>query len=191
MKYIQFKMMDLFILSLLAFGSEFLGYFLVEKLETPFYLSFSFAICFIAMVRWGVVGVITYVIAGISLFVLKDNGDNIAGSFFYEIVANAAICIPFIFFINKNKNVIVGKMLNVVIVLMLCVLCLTVSKGVVLLITEQSFTGAIEYFGYSLLINLMNVVLLLLFAKTKSQLLTDMKIYLTVECQKQEEIENE
>ncbi len=191
MKYNQFKMMDLFVLSLLAFGSEFLGYFLVDKLETPFYLSFSFAICFIAMIRWGIIGVITYVVAGISLFVLKFDDATIVGSLFYEVVANAAICLPFLYYINKNRNDILKNMLRVVIVLMLCVLSLTIAKGLVLLIAENSLTGAIEYFGYSLLINLMNVVLLLLLVKSKSQLLTDMKIYLTESSQKQEEIENE
>lgn len=191
MKYIQFKSMDLVILSILAFASEFLGYFLVEKLETPFYLTFSLAVCIIAMVRWGAVGVITYVVAGVSLFILKDTSSSVAGAFCYEIIANVAVCIPFLFFINKNKNDIVSSMPKFIGILLLCFLSLTLAKGIVLLIIEQSITGAIEYFGYSLLVNLMNVGLLVLLVKTKSQLLTDMKIYLTVDCQKQEEAENE
>lgn len=190
MNYKQFKIMDLFILSVLAFGSEFLGYYLIEQIETPFYLSFSLAICFVAMMRWGFTGVITYIISGVALFMLKDDTRSV-GLFAYEVIANAAFCIPFLFFINKDKNVIVKKTLKFFAVLGMCIFCLTITKGIVIMIVDKSFTGAIEYFGFNLLFNLMNVGLLFLLVKIKSQLLTDMKIYLTAERQTEEELENE
>ncbi len=191
MEYKKFRLIDLIILTILALVAEFFGYFLVDRLETPFYLTFSLAICIIAMVRWGVVGGITYVLSGVVLFVLKFESDTAVTTFFYEVVANAAVCLPFCYFIGKNKNSIVQSTTKFLIVLLSCLVCLSLAKGLVLLIFNQSANGALAYFGYSLLINVMNMGLLFLLMKTKSQILTDMKVYMTVESQKQEEIENE
>lgn len=188
MKKNELKIIDLLILSILAFITECLGYLLVSKLNTPFYLSFSLAICIIAIVRWGIVGVATYCIAGCSLVYLKGEG-NYFVSFLYESLANLAICIPFIvvFKREKNRNKVVDSTGKFLMILLTCILSLCICKGVILVIFNNTITGIIDYFASSLLINVVNVLLLLLLAHKKNQILIDMEIYLTKDCRNQED----
>ncbi len=185
MKYKEFKIFDLILLSILAFLSEFLGYYLIGKLPTSFYLSFSFAICIIAMVRWGVVGVVTHVAAGIALVLLKGNNVMVY-NIFYEVIANVAICIPFLFLVKKDRGIILSKISKFLLIVGLSMLFLCVAKGFVLYFVNGSFTGVVDFFGSSLLILITNVCLLILLYVTKSQILTDMKKMLTSDCRKQE-----
>ncbi len=186
MNYNKFKIFDLILLSGLAFLTEFLGYFLIGKLPTSIYLSFSFAICIFAMIRWGAIGAITHVIAGVALVILKYN-DALLYGFFYEVVANVAIGIPFLFLIGKNKNEIVANLWKFFLITAACLLSLCISKGIVLFFINHSLTGVIDFFSSSLLAIITNFGLLFLFYKTKSQLLTDMKIFLTSDRQQQED----
>lgn len=186
MKYKEFRTADLMILSILAFVSEFLGYLLVEKMDTPFYLSFSFAICIIAMIRWGVVGVITYLIAGVSLLFLKDV-DDFTASLFFEVVANVGIVIPFVIILKKDRDVFVNDLKKFILLTFCCVVSLVLVKGTTVMVFNANQTGIIDYFSSTLLIILVNLGLLIVLAYTKSQLLLDMKKNLTSDCQNQEE----
>lgn len=184
----NFKIIDLFILTCLAFGTEFLGYFLLENLSTPVYLSFSLAVCFVAMIRWGFVGVITYVAAGFSLFVIKDT-ENIIASFFYEVVANAAICIPFAIFYKKGENNIMNKTSLFLKVVVLSLVSLILTKGIVLFFVNESLTGIVDYFSVSLLILAMNTGVLMLLTKAAKHLTIDMVYFLTDESRSKEDLE--
>ncbi len=185
MKSEDFRTIDLLVLSVLAFITEFLGYLLVTKLNSPFYISFSFAVCVIAMIRWGAVGVITYLIAGIALVFLKG-ADDIIIHIIYEVIANGAICIPFLFLLKKNGDWIVEKTRRFLFVTIGCVGSVCLAKGIVLMFVNESQTGIIDYFGSSMLILVVNLLLLFMLYKIKTKLLVDMKNYLSND-QKQED----
>lgn len=181
----NYKIIDLIILTILSFIVEFAGFYLVSKLGSPIYLSFSFAICIIAMIRWGFLGVITYVISGIALVILKD-WDSILHGILFEVVSNAFICIPFLFLTNKNRTVYASDFKKLFVIILLCITTLCLGKSFALPFIDGDITG-LDYFGSSLLIFVVNSGVLFLLSKTKSQTLVDMQHYKIEDHQQQED----
>lgn len=177
MKRNDFKVFDLLVFSILAVGFEFLGYYLVGKLETPIYLSFSFVIGVIAMVRWGVVGVIPFILAGIPLLILKED-INVA-TIAYEVIANAFIVVPFLFLTKKKKDLFVGDLLKTNIVFITCILSVCCAKGFVLVAVSGTLNNFINYFAASLLVIVMNALIFSLLSLTKSEIIKDMNYFLS------------
>lgn len=168
---------DLIILTILSFLSDFFGYYLVGEIGSSFYLTFSLAITIIAMVRWGTIGVITYVVSGLSLLYLKSS-TSIGINFIYEVVANAFVCVPFLIHSVVYKTIKVEKIISLTI---MSIITLSLAKGVVLVIVDGEMMSIINFFMSSMLINIMNIGLILLLKITKSQLLIDMVEFTTKE----------
>lgn len=187
MKYRDFKFADLFVFTLLAVASEFFGYFLVGKLnmDAPFYISFSIAISIIAIVRWGVVGIVPFLFSGISLIYLKGSG--IGEGILLEVVANLFLIIPFLFIINKKRDLIINDKVKMLALAIASILSLYVGKGIAIFIIEGEALGGLGYFTNSLFIILMNLLIIAFLINTKSELLRDMKSYILESKTKEEE----
>ncbi len=163
MNYKTFRIFDIFLLSLLAITTEFLGYYLVGKLQTPFYLSFSTVITIIAMIRWGYIGSIVYIVSGICLLFTKGNISIY--TIFYEVIANGFICLPFVFV--KDTNISITKILKLI---LLCYITLSLGKGITMIIFDKVWLGFYYYITSNLLIIILNITILLILIKNKSQL---------------------
>lgn len=168
---------DLFILTILSFLSDYLGYYLVGEIGSSFYLTFSLAITIIAMIRWGTVGVVTYVISGFSLLYLKSSTE-FGINFIYEVLVNAFVCIPFLIHTIVYKTIKIEKVISFTV---MSIITLSLAKGIVLVIVDGEITSIINFFMSSLLINIMNIGLIVLLKITNSQLLIDMVEFTTKE----------
>lgn len=176
MSYRQYKMMDLLMLSFLAVIIEFFGYYLVDKLSSPVYLSFALTIGIVALVRWGVVGGVVYLLAGIPLVFLKEQAFGV--SLMYEVLANLGLSIPFIFMIKKNRDIFAKNKLYLFLISLASILSLSMIKGIVLVAVIGEVSAIVEFFAFSLLMITMNLGLLMILAFNKSQLIRDMDTYI-------------
>lgn len=176
MKTKDFKIFDLIVLSALAIGIEFLGYFLVDKLESSIYLSFALVIGIIAQVRWGLIGMIVFVLSGVPLLFLKNG--SFVSMFFYEIIANAFICIPFLVMKKRNRDELVSTPLKAFLLCLLCVVSISIGKGIVLGVVEQDISSVLKYFSSTLLIFVINILIFMMLVYNKSELIRDMDLLL-------------
>ena len=115
----QYRNLDLFIFSILAMVSEFLGTFLLESLFSGFAVSFASLVAIIAIFRWGFWGGIVYVLSGIPMiFIYKE---DLLDNLLYFVVGNSFIFIVPLFY-RRSLNQIRDKTFsyNIFILLMYC-----------------------------------------------------------------------
>ncbi len=174
----QFKLIDLILFTILAIASEFMGiYFIRIFSEAGYVISFSFLISLIAIYRWNSIGAIPYVASGIVVLLLNLENDQITYQILYYIVANLMIALtPLLFkFIKKDKLKHSSSLLFLYILFPL--ICITIGKGLIILIFEHTAAGFINYFASQLFTIIISYLILYIVSK-KDGLLEDMHTYI-------------
>lgn len=171
----QFKTVDLVVFSVLALISEFVSIQLLNVFDgAGMVFSFAILITLIAIYRWGYIGSIVYVVAGLgSLFVSTNYGVNIL----YYPIANIAIVGTVLVFKVLKKEDFKTKGLYLFIYSVVPILFLSISKGLILWIVDGNVFGFTDYFASQLLTILITFIVLNLVVRVEG-LLEDMNTYI-------------
>lgn len=168
----QFMWFDLVLLSLLAAISEWMGNAFLPLWGSGFYYSFSIVIGLIAMIRWGAAGVTVSVIGGIPGMFFSH---MTFGSGLY-VMSNLFLGIPVLLYGQKNRDRIAGSMVFLASYVLLSHISLSAGKGMIIFLLTGERTGAIDYFGATFLILVINVIVCLVL-RTRKGLICDMRYY--------------
>lgn len=170
----KYRIFDLVILSILAVAAEIVGNILHIKLPgAGYHLSFAILIAIIAMIRWGAVGAVTYVVAGFAML------------FFYQgSVLEAFLLYPFsyvfvglsaIFFRFVDRNKLREDVFLLLLYSLIAHLSVAVGKGITMYILTGDFIDGFILFNITQIFSIVIVSIALLVIKEKDGLLVDMK----------------
>jgi len=161
---------DLSVLIILAIITQLSGYILNLKFpEANFYINFSILIGLLAIVRWGYLGVIVYVVAGLSMLFISDT--SYLETILVYPFANAFIILALVFF--KLFDVSKLKENNLVLILFILTIFVSVSigKGIASFILGNQLISSILYYFTVNLFNVVMVYVVLQIIKNKEGLL--------------------
>jgi len=164
----------------LAIISEFLGNYLLNFMNVGFCISFASLICLIAMVRWGAIGGLTYILAGIPMIFISESTMNYFDAFLYYVVANAFIAIPLLLWNKRKRDLLVNKWYKKILYPIISLIFLSVGKGIAIVIITGEITGVIDFAG-SMLFTLAIDILLIFVLSHREGLICDMDEYLITE----------
>lgn len=173
-KIFQFIWLDLAALSILSAVSEFMGNGLLGVWNSDFYFSFTIAITVIATIRWGVAGVVVGVAGGIPGIFFSDM--TVVGGILFYAAANAFIGIPILLYGKRNRDRIVEAPMLLLLYVMAAHLSLAVGKGIVIFLLTGETTGVKDYFGATLFITVIDLVVCMVLRMRKG-LICDMRYY--------------
>jgi len=173
-KQLNFIWFDLVFLSFLAAVSEWMGHGLLKVWNSSFYFSFSIAIGIIATIRWGIWGTVVAMAGGLPE--LFFSGMPWISGFFFCVAANSFLGLPILLYGQRDRNRIAGEPFLLVLYILLCHGCLSLGKGIVIFFLTGEMTGAVDYFGATFLILVINIIVCLVL-KTREGLLCDMRSY--------------
>lgn len=163
---------DLIIFSALAVAFEVINNNFIEKKGIIFYLSFSMTLSIIMMIRWGVVGSVVYVIAGIAMMCVRATSFNI--EVLYYVIANAFIAIPMLIYGRRDRETIVESSFNFLGFILASYFFTCVGKGIALFIIKDSVSGVLDYIGTSALTLFVNILACFIL-RMRKELLCDMR----------------
>lgn len=169
-----FLWFDLAFFLILAAISEYLSHMLLETWSSGFYFSFSTALCLIAMIRWGLVGVFVGLAGGIPA--ILHSGMPLWSGILYHVLVNVFLAFPMLLYGNRNRNKIAGSPLFLSVYIILTHCCLCVGKGLLIGLLTGEGTGIRDYFGANLFPLVMNLILCLVL-RTREGLVCDMRYY--------------
>ncbi len=180
----QFKKLDIYIFSILSIICEFLSSFFFKRLDSGFYLSFSLLLFLISSLRWGIKGIIPFIVSGIPLIFL-DNIGYLNGTLYY-VIANAFAVVPIVIFElfikkNRSRNVIIKSPYSLLLYSLLCMISLSVGKALVLLIINHDFTAIGGYLVSNIFTFVLSYIVLYILSKVKNSIVTDMDVYINDE----------
>lgn len=178
--------LDLIVFSFLAVISEFLGNYLLNFMNVGFCISFASLICLIAMVRWGAIGSITYILAGIPMIVISESTMNYSNGFLYYVIANAFIVIPLLLWNKRDRNKLIDKWYKKILYPLVCLGFLSVGKGIAIVMITGELTGLVDFAGSMLFTLVINIILLFVLSK-RDDLICDMDKYIIREVKNREE----
>lgn len=181
MRMNKIRFFDLFIFTILAVISEFLSSYFFKKVGSQFYLSFSTLIFIIASIRWGAYSVAVAVLSGIPLLFTQNQNDMYSGILYY-CIANVFAVIPIIVYGRRDRNLIVNSPYEFFLYILSILICMSISKGIALIIINHDYLGFYKYFVSMIFTFSINVIILFLFRRFKSELLIDMNHYLLDTC---------
>jgi len=168
------------VFSFLAIVSEFLGNYLLNFMNVGFCISFASLICLIAMIRWGAIGGLTYILAGILMIFISESTMNDFEGFLYYVVANAFVAFPLLLWNKRNRNTLINKWYKKILYPIICLLFLSIGKGIAIIIITGEITGVIDFAG-SMLFTLVIDIILLFVLSHREDLICDMDQYLITE----------
>lgn len=170
----RFEKMDLCFWSVLAFASEYMANALLGVYHSGFYFSFSIVICLMAMLRWGAVGIVVGIIGGLPGFFFSEM-PWWSGLLFYGL-ANAFLAVPMLMYGRRDRDRIVDVPLGLSLYVLGSHICLAVGKGIVIFLLTGELTGAVDYFGATFLVLIINMIVCLVLKK-RDGLICDMRNY--------------
>lgn len=173
----KYRLIDLILLSIIALIAEVMAnVLLVFYPGAGYFLSFSILVAMIAIIRWGKVGSIVYVIAGLPMIFL-GSGTLLENILIYPIANIFIILNSLIFkFLDRDKL----KLNNFYLVLYVLVsyLCLSLGKGLGGFVINGSFLRNLYQYLVTHLFNIIMVFIALNLIKGKDGLLVDMSVYI-------------
>lgn len=165
---------DLAVFSVLAVLSEAFGTLLLRNLSPMFYCSLAMAIAQIVMLRWGVSGVAVYAAAGAAAYLMSDMA--LLPGVLYHVIANLFLGLPMLIYGTRDRDALISRPVRLCVYILLAHLSLCVGKGLAIWIITGEITGAVDFFGTSLLVFFINALLLLILRRVDN-LITDMRTY--------------
>ncbi|MBT9780057.1 hypothetical protein GPL15_26680 [Clostridium sp. MCC353] len=170
----QYQWFDLALLSVLAAISELMGSGLLSVWSSDFYFSFTIAVSLIAMIRWGAVGAVVGMIGGIPGIMFSDM--NVFGGIMFYVLANAFLGIPMLLYGKRNRDDIAESPVFLMLYVLVSHICLSAGKGIVIFFLTGEVTGAVDYFGATFLITVIDLIVCLVLRMRKG-LICDMRNY--------------
>lgn len=172
----KLKLFDLIMFSILSVLCEFLSIFCFKKMHSGFYISFASLLFLILSIRWGSIAAIPFMLAGIPSLFLDPIG--IWQGIIYYLIANGFAAIPIFLYRNKNRNEIIKHPERVIIYVLLVLVSLSFGKGLAILIINKDLNGMLSYLVSMIFTFVINLIVIMIFIKSKSQLVYDMNQYL-------------
>lgn len=178
----KFMMLDLAVFSVLAAIAEFLSGFLFNFFNSGFYISLSFMLTIISMVRWKQFGVIPFIVSGVVGFIMNqysimtDQPMSVLDGFLFYVVANAFVifAIPIYY---KNMEEKINTPLKFVLFVLVAFLFLAVGKGIFILAISKELDGFLSYISTSMFTLVISLIFLTMF-KQKTDLIVNMDRYI-------------
>lgn len=172
----QYRQMDLILLSVLALITEIMGFYLHDAFPgVLYYLSFGVLIAVIAVIRWGAMGSVVYIVAGLPMVFLADNG-VLVNILMYP-VANSFILLAALLIAKRYRQKIIDDSVYLLFYLVVTFAVLALGKGSMIFILGESFVGSTLMYFISQLFNLVMTFVILVLLKKRQGLLEDMKQY--------------
>ena len=174
------KKNDLIIFSFLAVLFEFLSSYFFDILQSGFILSFSLLIYLIMSIRWGMIGIIPYVLSSIPLIFLDKNLEIYEGILYYG-VANIFALIPIMIyslvFKHKSRNEIIKSPLYMILYCLATFLSVAIGKGLILLILYQDLSGILKYLVSMIFTYVLTLIVFYSLTKLNNSIVMDMDLY--------------
>lgn len=170
----QFMWFDLALLSALAAVSEFMGSGLLSVWNSDFYFSFTIAVSLIAMIRWGAVGVTAGMIGGILGIIFSDM--TVWDGILFYVLANAFLAVPILLYGSRNRDMIAESPVLLMLYVLVSHICLSIGKGIAIFFLTGEMTGAVDYFGATFLITVIDLIVCLVL-RMRDGLICDMRFY--------------
>lgn len=172
----KYQMFDIILLSIIALVAEIMGSVLHNILPgAGFHLSFSILVALIAMIRWGKIGALVYVVAGIPMVVLQEG--NLLENIMLYPLANVTIIFACLLFRFKNRSDLKLDNFNILIYVVGAYISVALGKGFVTYVISRDFLKSTTYYLVGQLFNMVMVFLVFLLIKNKEGLLEDMSTY--------------
>lgn len=175
-----FKKFDIIMFSILAILSEFLANFLFDVFNSGFILSFSLLIFLIASLRWGVVGIVPFLLSSIPSIALEHNME-LWQSIIYYFVANAFAIIPTCFYAfackNKSRNKIIKSPLYLILFSLASFLSLALGKWIAIIVINHDVEAILSYFSSMILTYCLTLIVLYALSRLRNSVVVDMDSY--------------
>lgn len=168
--------MDLIVFSIIAAISEFLPFFLLKKLDSAIFVSLGTMIFIISSIRWGRVSVVVLIVSSLPLFFVTEA--NIKESILYYGVANLFAAIPIMIYGNRDRDMLRNPFWRYCVYILSVFACLSIGKGIVLLILSDFEIGFTTYISSIALTVMIDCLFLFLLNSRKIELIMDMDNYL-------------
>lgn len=173
-KNYQFMYLDLAFFSILAMVSEWMANGLLDTLGSSFYFSFANVLCLIAMIRWGILGIVTGLFGGIPEILFS--GMTLGGGILYCVLANLFLGVPILIYGNRRRDEISRCTWLLILYVFVAHVCLAVGKGIAIALLTGAGNGFRLYLGSDLLTMVIDVIICLVL-RTRPGLLADMRHY--------------
>ncbi len=175
------KKIDICLFTIIALVFELLSNYFFNILESGFYLSFSFLLFLILSLRWGIIGIIPFVISGIVSVFMNQNLGTLNAILFY-VISNVFAVVPILLFQilkkDKNRNFIISSPLNLFIYAFSSLIFLALGKGLACLIINGDFQAFKGYFISMIFTFILSYLIILGLSKLKNSIVADMDVYL-------------
>jgi hypothetical protein len=173
----KYRLFDLTLLSILAICAEVMGKLLLDFFPgAGFYLSFSILVALIAIVRWGPIGTIVYVLVGVPMIFLQE-GSIVENLILYP-VANIFIVITCCFFKIIKRDTMKKNNFYILCYIVSAYVAVSIGKGFATFLMMGVFLNNIIYYFITQLFNMVMVFIGFLIIKNKDSLLEKMDTYL-------------
>lgn len=176
----QYRFADVIVFIFLAFTTSFISEFLYRELPaTLVYINFGLLVSLIAVVRWGIIGSITYMFAGIPLLIYRSGDSQLLFQLIYYVFANGAIFLVGILFHFIKRQSIHQSIKYASLYLMFAIVFITVIKGIVLSFSGLNIVTAwISYLTAELFNFVMTYLAFIAINQFSEGLITDMRYYI-------------
>lgn len=171
------KKMDLYVFSFLSILSEFLSLFFFERLNSGFYLSFAFLLFLIISLRWGIVGIIPFVLSSIPSILLDKSISWYNGIIYYtfsNIFAVIPILIYTYFMKKKSRTNLINKPFLLFLYSLTTLLSLAIGKGLACLIINNDYKAILGYLTSMTFTFILSFIIIYGLSKLKNSIVVDM-----------------
>ncbi|WP_333647242.1 hypothetical protein [Lacrimispora sp.] len=172
----SFRHLDLLFFSVLAAVSEVMSYGMLGFWNSGFHFSFSTVLCLIAMIRWGWSGIVVSMIGGIPGILFSDM--SLWSGILFYVLSNALIGIPMLAYGDRNRDIIAGGHVFLLLYIFLSHCSLSAGKGIAIFLLTGEITGAVDYFGATFFTLIINIIVCCVL-QMRNGLICDMRYYFT------------
>lgn len=170
----KYCILDLVLLSIIAVFSELIASLLyIELPKADFYVSFAGVVTMIAMIRWGAIGSLVYIITGFVAFFTQE-GQFLEILLLYPF-AHSFIALSSIMFIIIDREEMKENLFALLSYSVVTYLCISIGKGGAMFLLNGDFMKSVSYFSVIQLFNMVIAFVILLIVRNSKGLLVNMK----------------
>ncbi len=174
------KKADLIIFSFLSILFEFLSSYFFNFLNSGFILSFSLLIFLIMALRWGIMGIVPFLLSALPLIAMEKSME-LWQSILYYLVANVFAVIPIgcytLFCKGKSRNVMIQSPVYLILFSLATFLSLAIGKWIACIIINQDVASIGGYFISMIFTYILTILVLYALSRLKNSIVADMDSY--------------
>lgn len=176
----QYCFADVMVFIFLAFATSFISEFFYKELPaTLVYVNFGLLVSLIVIVRWGLIGVLAYVAAGLPMLIYRSGDAQLWFQIVYYILSNAVLLVLLIFFKWIKREWIHQSIKYASLYLFFAFMIITIFKGVILSLSGINLiTAWISYSTAELFNFVMTWIAFIAINQFSEGLIIDMKYYI-------------